>query len=79
MSLDKVIKVMLHETIHNTTNFSATQRCNIVANGCNVTLFQHWSAVLCQKSSFRIVSCNINLILRTSKGIVIFIDVHSLN
>ena len=53
---------MLHETIA-TTILSATQRCNIAATLFRMvtTLFQHCNAVLPQKSSSRIVPCNITL------------------
>ena len=44
-----------------TTIFSATKRCNIVPTlfPMVTTLFQHCNAVLCKKSSLRIVPCNI--------------------
>ena len=47
-----------------TTIFSATQRCNIIATLFRMvpTLFQHCSAVLRQKSSLRIVQCNITYV-----------------
>ena len=49
---------MLHGTIYNT---ALRHGCNIVSNGCNIP-----SAVLCKKSSLRIVSCNITLISKTT-------------
>ena len=49
---------MLHGAICNT---ALQHGCNIVSNGCNIP-----SAVLCKKSSLRIVSCNITLISKTT-------------
>ena len=57
--------VMLHLTRRfATTIFSATQRCNIIATLFRMvtTLFPHCNAVLRQKSSLRIVPCNITYV-----------------
>ena len=63
------VKVMLHGTIRK-DDFSATQRCNIVATLFQMaaTLFQHYNAVLSWKSSLRIVPCNITLRLGRGAG-----------
>ena len=44
------VKVILHETIRNSTIFGATQRCNIVATLFRIVImFQHCSVVLHKK------------------------------
>ena len=67
------------------TIFSATQRCNIVATLFRMvtTLSQHCNAVLCWKSSLRIVPCNISLYiddplaLAVNKSPAVFVVYHA--
>ena len=51
------------------TTISSTKRCNIVATLFRIvtTLFQHCNAVLHQKSSLRIVPCNITFTVKHMK------------